>query len=160
MTTGNMTTMTLSEFEHLLDGYGADRTRWPLKQRSAASALLAASPDARRLLAESEALDRVLAQAPGAKPRDLDALAARIVATASVTPRLAHATSIPSQGTIRPSARQDVWRAAALLAASLLIGVFVGVSNPSGSVTNVLEGLSEGGPAIVGATDTSDEDYL
>ena len=54
--------MTLDEFKNLIDAYGADRNRWPDDRQGAAEQLLEASEPARELLAEAEALDRLLAQ--------------------------------------------------------------------------------------------------
>jgi hypothetical protein len=156
-------TMTLAEFEHLLDVHGSDRTRWPLHQRSAALALLAHDDTARRLLSEADALDRVLAAAPGAQSRSLDALAARIVASAASKPRLATATSVERSARVgRGAGRGEAWRAAALLAASLLVGVFVGVANPAGTVTTVFDDLRGETMTLsaLGSGDYLDEDTL
>ena len=57
-------TMTIAEFERLLDIYGSDRTRWPVEARASAGHLVARDRAARRLLAEAEALDRALERAP------------------------------------------------------------------------------------------------
>ncbi len=142
-------TMMLPDFEHLLDVFGADRTRWPLSARAGAAALVAVNADARRMLAEAAALDAVLAQ--GSEQQHLAgdaptaALAARIVAAAASTPRIVASTPAAimapapapkrSQGAVRASSHRaaaqfgtDTWRGAALLAASLMIGVFVGQS--------------------------------
>ncbi|KAB2912397.1 MAG: hypothetical protein F9K29_19190, partial [Hyphomicrobiaceae bacterium] len=56
--------MTQADFERLLEVYGSDRTRWPVEARTGASHLVARDAAARRLLAEAEALDRVLERAP------------------------------------------------------------------------------------------------
>jgi hypothetical protein len=41
MTSMSNTSMTLIEFERLLDVYGGDRTRWPMEARAAAAHLVA-----------------------------------------------------------------------------------------------------------------------
>ena len=46
-TTSN--TMTIAEFERLLDVYGSDRTRWPVEARASAGHLVARDRAARRL---------------------------------------------------------------------------------------------------------------
>ena len=51
----------------VLDAYGADRTRWPAASRREISALLAVSQEARRLVAEAEAFDRLLDAAPASR---------------------------------------------------------------------------------------------
>jgi hypothetical protein len=136
MTSRTAPTMTRQDFQHLIEVYGAERTRWPLSARAGAAALLAADAEARRMLAEAAALDAVLARgftdiAPDATVTA--ALAARIVASAAKAPRLA-ATSAPSAPLrvsgrpVSSGARTDIWRAAALLAASMVLGIFVGQS--------------------------------
>jgi hypothetical protein len=49
--------LTLRRFMALVDGYGADLQRWPQEVRGDAQALLSASPQARRALAEAQILD-------------------------------------------------------------------------------------------------------
>jgi hypothetical protein len=129
-------TMSRQDFQNLIDVYGAERTRWPLSARAGAAALLAADIEARRLLAEVVALDAVLAHGEaGSTPNAMatSALAARIVAAAAKTPRIASASEpVKPMGVAGSSAsrqgRTDVWRAAAVLAASMVLGVFVGQS--------------------------------
>lgn len=78
--------MNLDRFATLVEAYGADPHRWPVAERAAAQALLAASTEARRLLQQAEALDLVLSVPPAAiEPSD--ALRARIMA--QVTPHRA-----------------------------------------------------------------------
>src|SRR5215470_16568610 len=86
--TGLGNSMTLLEFERLLDVYGSDRTRWPVDARASAGQLAARDPAARRLLGEAEALDRVLERAPLPSLASEAALAARIVAAAQRSPRM------------------------------------------------------------------------
>ncbi|HEY1243951.1 MAG TPA: hypothetical protein VGF29_03875 [Hyphomicrobiaceae bacterium] len=146
--------MTLAEFERLLDIYGADRTRWPADARAAAAHLAAREAEACRLLAEAEALDRVLQSAPVPALAVEAALAERIVAAAQRSPRIVklpaaepaaddaapvRAAAMPGDatardrrlggGTVRLWSRQA--GAVGLLAASLAIGVVIGHSNLS-----------------------------
>src|SRR5215470_13350834 len=86
--TGLGNSMTLLEFERLLDVYGSDRTRWPVDARASAGQLAARDPAARRLLGEAEALDRVLERAPLPSLASEAALADRIIAAAQRTPRM------------------------------------------------------------------------
>src|SRR5262245_34780697 len=88
MTSMSNTSMTLGEFERLLDIYGGDRTRWPIDARAAAAHLVARDADARRLLAEAEALERVLECAPLPSLATEAALADRIIAAAQRSPRM------------------------------------------------------------------------
>jgi len=80
--------MTLAELEQLLDVYGGDRVRWPAEARTGAAQLVARDAGARRLLAEAEALDRVLERAPLPAVTVEAALAERIVAAAQRSPRI------------------------------------------------------------------------
>jgi hypothetical protein len=144
--------MTLAEFERLLDIYGAYRSRWPADARAAAAHLAARDAEACRLLAEAEALDRVLQSAPVPTLAVEAALAERIVAAAQRSPRIvklpaaAPAADAPVQTAARPGdaagrdrrfrgGRVRLWSrqagAVGLLAASLAIGVVIGHSNLS-----------------------------
>ena len=81
-------TMTIADFERLLDVYGSDRTRWPVEARASAGQLVARDKAARRLLAEAEALDRTLERAPLPSLAEEAALADRILAAARRSPRM------------------------------------------------------------------------
>jgi hypothetical protein len=146
--------MTLAEFEKLLDIYGADRPRWPADARAAAAHLAARDAEACRLLAEAEALDRVLQNAPVPALAVEAALADRIVAAAQRSPRIVKLpAAAPAAGDATPvqtaavpadaagrdrrfgGGRVRLWSrqagAVGLLAASLAIGVLIGHSNLS-----------------------------
>jgi hypothetical protein len=152
MTSRAHTTMTLTEFEHLLDVHGADRTRWPLAARASAAALVDSDRTARRLLAEAEALDSVLAQAGTRAPDDpaLSALADRIMLAAQRAPRLVANKAAPAMdgarrdavGDQRRAVGRDSWRGIAVLAASLMIGIFVGQTQFAAGALPAIEALS------------------
>jgi hypothetical protein len=119
----------IDAFERMLDTFGSDRTRWPAPARRD-FASLTTSGEAGVRLKEAEALDRLLDLA--APPQiDTSALAARIVAAARAE---APATTAAPSGTRfqrRESGRRAAeapWPAAALLAASLVLGMFAGIS--------------------------------
>jgi hypothetical protein len=125
--------------ERLLDIYGADRTRWPARERLRFASVVSEDKAAARLLTEAAALDRLLEQAPRASGSDIDALKERIMAAAlrSGAPQLAVvASGKPAAGTVMaPQGRRPAfaarfgrgeWPAAALLAASLVLGVMLG----------------------------------
>lgn len=126
-------------FAALLDAYGADRERWPMAQRDRFDALLRDSAAARRLLEEAAALDRLLEMAGQTEPRLRSAdLTDRIVARALKTKPPAVGER-PARGVIDLQARRPSppsvgkrmhkpvdWRTAALLAASLLSGLYIG----------------------------------
>jgi hypothetical protein len=165
MTMTSQVDMTLEEFAGLAEARGGDIARWPGDRRVAARRLLDASPEARRTLAEAAALDRLLAvpEAAPAMPADA-ALVDRIVAAAHRTPR-----AVP-RGTPEPAAAPAVARlatvpvsranpaaaprrvstfghaeiggGAALLAASMVLGIFVGGSRLADGALPALEELT------------------
>jgi hypothetical protein len=149
MTNTNNNTMTLPEFERLLEVYGGDRTRWPAEERAAAAQLVARDAAARRSMAEAEALDRVLDRAPLPALAVEAALADRIVAAAQRSPRIVRANPVLAAAApiatvaaperapaVPPKARFEYRsvRAAGVLAASLVAGIFIGLSNLPQSV--------------------------
>lgn len=177
--------MTLAEFERLLEVYGSDRTRWPVEARASAGQLVARDRAARRLLAEAEALDRALERAPLPTLAQEAAMAERIVAAARRYPRIVSVASVARIDAGRPStpAADNVVRlrpvragarwltprtafggVAGALAASLVLGVFLGLSNLSQGVLPALEQLTgiplgASGP-VVAQVDLLDEDLL
>jgi hypothetical protein len=176
MTSMSNLSMTLVEFEQLLDVYGADRTRWPTDARAAAAQLVAKDGQARRLLAETEAFDRVLQKAP-APALAAEALAERIVAAALRSPRMVklppspeaaatgadpvQAAAMPPAADPRPAGFGVRRRlrlmsreagAAGFLAASLAIGVLIGHTNLPPQIVPALAemaGLSTDGDELV-----------
>jgi len=129
--------------ERLLDVYGADRTRWPARERLRFASFISEDEAAQRLMAESAALDALLDRAPRASEDRERALKERIVAAAlrSTETKLAvvtgggetaasrvptwlrHARRAPSSA---KSHERREWPAAALLAASLVVGIVLG----------------------------------
>lgn len=173
MTNTSTTIMTLSEFERLLDVYGGDRTRWPVDARAAAAQLVARDRAAQRLLSESVALDRVLERAPLPSLAVEAALADRIVVAAQRSPRII-SIGDPVPGSERDTARvgsstahrrgvlpADL-RKAAVLAASLMIGVYIGLSNIPQQIVPTLTGANDtsGVTYNLAITDPLDEDVL
>ena len=175
-------TMTIAEFERLLDVYGSDRARWPVEARASAGQLVARDKVARRLLAEAEALDRALETAPLPSLAREAALADRIIAAARRSPRMvpAAAAAAAAPGPARvvgnditlPVAhprtpwpvRRATGGAAGLLAASLALGLFLGLSSYSqGVVVPALEeatGLRFDTASRLAHVDLLDEDLL
>ena len=68
--------------ERLLEVYGADRTRWPARERLRFASFIGEDDGAKRLLAEADALDSLLDRAPRASEARERALQERIVAAA------------------------------------------------------------------------------
>lgn len=137
--------------EETLEIYGADRTRWPLEVRRALTGLIAESADARRVVADGEALDRLLDWAPVLDQARLTALADRIAAASRTTPRLAATVNVP----VFKSAVWPMRRALSgmALAASLVLGIIAGQSvemAPAVSELATVAGLDAGIEATAG----------
>lgn len=117
--------MDRQRLDSLLDAYGADPARWPAAERSAAQALLASDPAAQARLAQARLLDRALDVLPPA-PAPAGDLAARIrnAARQPVTP----AIPLPA-----PANTNSPWRFTAALAASAVIGLWLGFAAPVAS---------------------------
>jgi hypothetical protein len=152
-----------------------------VEARAGAGQLVARDRAARRLFAEAEALDRALERAPLPSLAREAELAERILAAARRSPRM---VPIPRDEATRPGApgvgnvvrlralrarrpwlmRTAFGGAAGVLAASLLLGIFLGLSNLSQGVVPALEqmsGLSLGAAGhVVAQIDLLDEDLL
>lgn len=63
MTDTRQPELSLARFEQLVESYGGDIDRFPLRERAAAKALVLRSPEARRVLDAARALDALLASA-------------------------------------------------------------------------------------------------
>jgi hypothetical protein len=126
-----------------LDAYGGDTARWPSARRRQLAAFVETSPDATRSIGEATALDRLLDASAAAAPREIPMrLVADIMAKATgkiadraadhrsaqvvrLEPARRVQTDASPKVPLRPS-RAGYWQAAAMLAASLLLGVFIG----------------------------------
>ena len=131
----------LDALEQVLERFGSDRTRWPAPVRRDLAGLLSGNAEAKARLKEAEALDRLLDLAP--QPGiDTRALADRIVAAAlaegpAAAPAPRSRVAWASFGR-RPSV-EGPWPAAALLAASLVLGTVFGLN--SGTLEQVMAPL-------------------
>lgn len=124
---------TLGRLASVLDIYGADPSRWPPEEREALLAASCASAEGARLLAEARALDQVMAHAPAGRARP--ALVRRIVAAAETEGRLGAAvvplptvTAAAARSPRGMGGRHVAGPAAALLAASFALGLYLGVA--------------------------------
>lgn len=116
-----------------LEIYGADQTRWPHDARARFAPLLTLDARARQSLAEARALDRLLGRVPLPSGHRERALRDRIVAAidtagnAQPTVRVIEwpLRRLPSR-IAAAAPRSTKWQAAALLAASLAMGVYLG----------------------------------
>lgn len=180
MTTNDKRAEDRQALERLLDVYGADRTRWPARERLRFAGLVSEDRAAARLVDEADALDRLLDLAPRTSEVRMHALKERIVAAAvrsghgglAVVP--AHASAgeklrgwarLPALGL-----SGSEWPAAALLAASMVLGVLLG---SAGTFDSTMQEVAEAtgfsrtadtsqlalGEDVDGQTST-DEDFL
>lgn len=140
---------------------GADRTRWPAQERLRFAQLIAGNAEAQRLVAEAAALDRLLDKAPAVDVAKLGGLVDRIVAAAEAEGQLAGGNVISIAAARRqveakrhvPVYGRSSWRAGALLAASLVVGAFVGTSGLLGTAVPSLGGGGEYDVAEADATE-------
>ena len=162
MTGKHETSGALAAFEQHLDVYGANQERWPEVTRAKFQDLLATDLRARTLLAEARALDGVLSRAPVVDAARMAALTDRIVATVGAEARERSAGSVVVLSPARRarSARMSAprfgsagWRVAASLAASLVIGIYLGTAP---TVMSAVETVA----ASVGMTNASDDDTI
>ncbi len=109
-----------TRLREVLAAYGADPARWPAAERDRLMALVESEPE---LLAEAREIDLVLARAK--QPQVPASAAARLLARAGQEKK--------PQGTVIPfdRARASIWSwgAAAALAASFGLGIFIGTTN-------------------------------
>ena len=144
----------IEALELLLEVYGADRTRWPARERLRFASLITDAPEAQRLVAEAAALDRLLDQAPTASKEREQALNERIVVAAqaqqntpdrssTAAPAIANTVRFPVWAR-RPQHSRSVsvseWPAAGLLAASLIFGVMLG---SAGTLDSTMQEVAE-----------------
>jgi hypothetical protein len=134
-------TVQMRRLETVLATYGAQPERWPAAERAALETCVAECADARALLAEEAAFDRLLSAAPD-KP---GAVVETRVRAALLEKFEAENAALPSvSGVVVPFARKgrtqapvsmapSIWKELSVMAAALLIGFFT-----------VTQGLLEG----------------
>jgi anti-sigma factor RsiW len=141
---------------HLLDVYGADRTRWPAAERLQLSRFIASDPRARTELAEAAALESVLDRAPRVSAERERVVLARIesiIAADVGASRPTQPTKPERKAPIRSLLLRPV---SALLAASLMLGIVSGSSSFMSPTIDALAdamGLGDSDTEIVSATD-------
>ena len=149
--------------ERLLDIYGADRTRWPARERLRFASVISEDEAAARLLTQADALDRLLDQAPRTSEADIDALKERIMAAALRAGPVKLAVvgaEKPLSGRSWPAhlrrpafaAKAVEWSATAVLAASLVLGVALG---SAGTFDSTMQKVAEVTGFSNAAPDTS-----
>ncbi len=145
-------------FQRLLEAYGSDRSRWPAADRLRFAQLLPRDTAARAMLREAAAFDQVLDRAPGLTRERHEAMAARLLALASVTPQDAPLRTVtPKTAAEDPQAslgasapilqlsrrRTNARPAIALLAASLAAGVLIGLTGAANPLVDAIAGLTD-----------------
>ncbi|MEL6794755.1 MAG: hypothetical protein AAFP78_14945 [Pseudomonadota bacterium] len=129
--------MTMETFEIAAARWGADVSIWPAEARASGEALLASSPEARRLSEELAAMEADLSFARDDPSPVSEALMSRVLAdAASVAAARAPAgatTDEPHRGGLLSifGGLSPIWRAAGACAASALVGVMVGYMSPA-----------------------------
>jgi len=123
MSTNNNSVEERKALELFLDVYGADRTRWPARDRLRFAGIIGEDEEALRLVSEAAALDRLLDLSVPISDERERALRDRIMSAAVDAP------AKPAHRQVMPAAfGRSEWPAAAVLAASLVVGVFLGSS--------------------------------
>lgn len=156
MTTNDEFETPRAELARLLDTWSGNPARWPPRARARIAALSATVPDASVLLAQAQALDRLLdatREAPAqVSPARRPALTDRIMAAAMAEslpalpanapapqPTSDNVVAFRSKPTHRPAPMRG-WQTAGLIAASLMAGIYLGGSL---NLTPVLQELAE-----------------
>ena len=165
---------TLERLEQVLDAYGGDPIRWPDNERDVLLALVRQSPKASARLQEAEVLDQILSHGDRWTEPVSCSMANRLAdgvmeAIATRETMAAEASGQVTVDSIRDKTLDDVvtldsyrsganvgrqpkrnsWPAAALMAASLVFGVYLGAS---GVLTPVFDEFAE----FTGGVNTSD----
>ena len=141
----------LAQLADVLETYGANEERWPDGVRAQLAAFVAEDDQAARLLTEAGALDKLLAFAPAG--RGEGGLEARILAAASAMPQQVAGSAPPRRPSYRQSngtelvriaqsvrAARRIWPEVTLLAASLFLGLLIGLS---GQAVPTLQNIAE-----------------
>ncbi|WP_162918982.1 hypothetical protein [Taklimakanibacter deserti] len=114
-----------TRLREVLAAYGANPARWPVSERDRLMALVEREPE---LLAEAREIDQVLARARAKAPEVPAGAAARLLARAGQ--QKPQGTVVPfDQARARPRPSIWTWGAAAALAASFGLGIFLGTTN-------------------------------
>lgn len=130
----------LALLERTLDAFGSDPMRWPAERRQQLASCLTDDPRAGRRIEREQAFEKVLASASGTDHQRLAELSERIIDVVTGDTRTKQDAEIiqwpgpvTRQASTPPPVRLSrhpvgTAPAAALLAASLLIGIFAGSS--------------------------------
>lgn len=135
MTKAKSGAWTLERLDRLVAAYGGNARRWPDTDRDGLAVFLAGSPEARRRMAEATALDALLDSGAAVETKADTRLLERIVAAAAAERGSAIEARVVVPFRPRPmvQARRATgwnvrWREASLLAATLLVGLYIGAA--------------------------------
>lgn len=168
----------LDELSALLETWGAAPERWPADARRRIEAILASEPKGHALVGEVRNFDRLLDSARDAPavlvPTKAKSLADRIAAAAAEGETTATGNTGNSGNNVlafqdggrkasrpRPAANPWQWRAAGLMAASLVAGLYLGGNlNMAPLVQEIVEVAGLSAPADVFPDDFGEEETL
>jgi hypothetical protein len=115
--------MDLNDFQGMLDAWGGDPRRWPADRSAAALALAGSDARAAALLAQAQALDALLDQAPVQAP----SLALRTRVAGAALDRGRSHRPVRGAALAQPRSRRR-WLAGAALVAACAAGAVTGVA--------------------------------
>jgi hypothetical protein len=115
----------LTRFTTLLDTFGADRSRWPARDRAFADGVLARSQDAQHAFEQARALDALLDTALRVPAIDPSALRDRVLTGLGARDRGALWFGWLTRG-------PWLWRPIALALVPLALGIVAGATLPQG----------------------------
>lgn len=123
----------VAELEEVLDLYGAYPSKWPESKKARLSALVETDKDAMKLLADARAFDRLLGCCRKGEVRPgLEKCVLEAVRHLPQQHRPVAFHGVSAQRIVHETARKNTaklpWRELALLAASLGIGIYIGLS--------------------------------
>ena len=151
--TSKPSTQDIDRLQQLLDGHGADEARWPVSDAAIFAAAMKQTAVGRRMIAETGALDRILAMAPAGNPDRMAGLIERISSTAAsirpAGPGSAEIVTLPVKTAVPVAPRVEalprriaVWPVFGALAASLVIGIYVGTLSPAATELQRVAGVA------------------
>lgn len=153
----------LAALESALEVYGGDVQRWPVAVARRFKPLLDSDERARQLWREARAFDRLLDTAGSDDRTEAGALAAAIVSAARREPRVPAGVGVGALESARFERRlRRTALPAAVLAASLALGIFAGprIESVQTAVDFVIRNASAGEQMALGENDTAIEEGL
>lgn len=114
----------LDRFHTIVDAYGADPSRWPEAERTAALSLLASSSESKATVDEAAQLDRMLDRVPMLQPSpQLERIVAAIPESNSST-----SSSYELGNWLSTVSLSAVWKTAVAATLAVVLGIITGVA--------------------------------